>query len=221
MKYTKSLIISVSLVLFLFMGGHALAQGCDPNATGSSKLCNPVGAGDNPATNLKEFVIKALIVFAGFTTLIPIVAVVFAGFLMIISRGNPESITRAKETLTWTVYGFVMAISSYIIIAATIKLLGADNIPDPNSPQATVVNPLKDTNFGIFLKNMLTNFLGFVGVLAILMLIYYGFRYITSAGNEETAEQAKQGLTWSIAGVITVLLAYVIIRATATFFGLK
>lgn len=221
MKLKKVLLFLIVIGLF---GAFLVSaqKPCQPGAT-SAVLCNPIAGGDNPATNLKEFVLKSLIVFASFTTVIPIMAVVFAGFRMLIAQGNAESIEKAKETLTWTIYGFILAISSYIIIAATIKFLGATNLNqiDPNSPKAIVVNPLSDLDFGEFLTTILVNFMQIIGSIAILMIIFNGFRYITAGGNEEQTTHAKDGLKWSIAGIITILLAYVIIRATATFFGLK
>ncbi|MEJ0021716.1 MAG: pilin [Candidatus Doudnabacteria bacterium] len=219
MKFRKQVLIPL-IVFGLFTAFMVSAQGhCQPGQPASGALCNPIAG----ATTLKELALKILIVFAGFTTLIPIMAVVFAGFQMLISQGNPESIQKAKQTLTWTIYGFVLAICSYIIIAATIKFLGAENLNqiDPNSPAPTVVNPLGSADFTVFLKNLLLNFLGIVGVLAILMIIFNGFRYMTAGGNEEQTTIAKDGLKWSVAGVITIVLAYVIIRATATLFGLK
>jgi amino acid transporter len=54
-------------------------------------------------------------------------------------------------------------------------------------------------------------FLGIVGILAVAYLIYGGFRYITSAGNEETAEEAKKIIQNAIIGLIVIILSYIII----------
>jgi hypothetical protein len=218
MKLKSFLIPLVALGLFIAFLVSAQLQ-CRPNEVGQT-LCNPLG---NTATNLTQFIYYGISVFAGFTTLIPIVAVVFAGFRMITSRGNAENIQKAKEALTWAVLGFVLAVSSYIVIAATIKFIGADNLSriDTNAPEQNVVNPLSTIDFTVFLTKLLTNFLEIVGLIAVLIIIFNGFRYITSAGNEEQAEAAKEGLKWSIGGIIIIVLAYVIIRATATFVGLR
>ncbi|OGE80492.1 MAG: hypothetical protein A2660_01370 [Candidatus Doudnabacteria bacterium RIFCSPHIGHO2_01_FULL_45_18] len=53
--------------------------------------------------------------------------------------------------------------------------------------------------------------LAFAGIVAVLYLIIGGFRYITAAGNEETAEQAKKTIQNSIIGLIVILLSYVIV----------
>jgi cytochrome bd-type quinol oxidase subunit 2 len=54
-------------------------------------------------------------------------------------------------------------------------------------------------------------FLAIVGIVTVAFLIYGGFRYITSAGNEETAEQAKKIITNSIIGLIVIILSYIIV----------
>ena len=54
-------------------------------------------------------------------------------------------------------------------------------------------------------------FLGVVGILAVAYLIYGGFRYVTSAGNEEIAEEAKKIIQNAIIGLIVVILSFIII----------
>ncbi len=50
-----------------------------------------------------------------------------------------------------------------------------------------------------------------VGIVAVLFLIIGGFRYITSAGNDESVESAKKTIQNAIIGLIVVILAYVIV----------
>ena len=64
------------------------------------------------------------------------------------------------------------------------------------------------TDLALFIINIV---LAVVGVIAVAFLIMGGFRYITSAGNEEVAEGAKKTITNAIIGLIVVILSYVII----------
>src|SRR5438105_14040790 len=50
-----------------------------------------------------------------------------------------------------------------------------------------------------------------IGIVAVAFLIYGGFRYITSAGNDEVAESAKKTIQNSIIGLIVAILSYVIV----------
>lgn len=54
-------------------------------------------------------------------------------------------------------------------------------------------------------------FLAVVGIIAVAYLIYGGFMYITSGGNEETAEQAKKIIQNSIIGLVVIVLSFTII----------
>ncbi|MBW6441155.1 pilin [Patescibacteria group bacterium] len=55
----------------------------------------------------------------------------------------------------------------------------------------------------------ITNFvLGFVAIIATLMVIYGGVLYLTSLGNEEAADNAKRTIAHAITGLFIVGLAY-------------
>lgn len=67
----------------------------------------------------------------------------YGGFTYMLSSGNTQSVTKAKQTMTFVVAGFILAISAFVIIniisaftgltsILTIKFLG-DTVP-PSSP---------------------------------------------------------------------------------------
>lgn len=51
-----------------------------------------------------------------------------------------------------------------------------------------------------------------IGVIAVIMILVGGFRYITSAGNTEKLSQAKNTILYALIGLIVVALAQVIAR---------
>lgn len=51
-----------------------------------------------------------------------------------------------------------------------------------------------------------------IGVIAIIMIIYGGFRYITSGGASERVGNAKNTLIYAIVGLIIVALAQIIVH---------
>lgn len=55
-------------------------------------------------------------------------------------------------------------------------------------------------------------FLGFLGLLAVIMVIYGGFLYVTSAGNEENVNKAKKILLYAVVGIIVIILSFVLVR---------
>lgn len=198
---------------------------CTPTqspANAAPGLCNPFGSSVenpklDPVNDFKSLLFRLLIVFASFTALVPVVIIVAAGFQMIIAHGNAEAIQRAKTALSYAVYGFIMAVLSFVLVAGMADYLGANNLPDPSNPANDILaNPLVDKTFGdLVINKILINFLKLAGLLAILMLVFNGFRYITASGDEEQIKEAKDAMKWIAAGIITILFAYVIIKSTA------
>ncbi len=164
-----------------------------------------------------DLVVKVFGAFAGLIAVISIAFVVFNGFKLIIAS-NEEAITKAKEGLKWSVGGFVVGMLSFTVISGASKFLGfAPIAPGSDVIENSVVGPEQPGDFVSVLLFVMRNFLGIVGFATILMLIYYGFKYITAAGNEEAIEQAKTGLKWSILGFAVTLLAFTIVTGVSRF----
>lgn len=53
-----------------------------------------------------------------------------------------------------------------------------------------------------------------VGVVAVIMIIVGGFRYITSGGNDASVTSAKNTILYAIIGLVVVALAQVLVRFT-------
>ncbi|MFA6255208.1 MAG: pilin [Patescibacteria group bacterium] len=69
----------------------------------------------------------------------------------------------------------------------------------------------KDIREGIM--NVVNVLLGFLGILAIVIILWGGFRWLTSGGNEEKVGEAKKIITAGIIGLVIIFTAY----AIATF----
>lgn len=51
-----------------------------------------------------------------------------------------------------------------------------------------------------------------VGIIAVFMVLYGGFRFLTSAGNPESTKVAKNAILYAIIGLVIVALAQVIVK---------
>ncbi|MFA5022173.1 MAG: hypothetical protein WC508_03780 [Patescibacteria group bacterium] len=69
----------------------------------------------------------------------------------------------------------------------------------------------KDIREGIMA--VISVLLGFLGIIAIVIMLYGGFVWLTSAGNEEKVGQAKKIITAGVIGLVIIFVAY----ALATF----
>ena len=61
--------------------------------------------------------------------------------------------------------------------------------------------------------------LGLLGLVGVIMILYGGFIWLTSAGNEEKIAKAKKILSAAIIGLIVVILSWAIIRYSITVLG--
>lgn len=64
---------------------------------------------------------------------------------------------------------------------------------------------------GVFTKISNTLLL-IIGIISVIMLIYGGFRYIVSGGDNKKVTDAKNTILYAIIGLIISLLAYAIIN---------
>jgi hypothetical protein len=57
--------------------------------------------------------------------------------------------------------------------------------------------------------------LSFVGLIAVIFLIYGGFTYITSSGDDQATSKAKNIILYSVIGIVVILLSFVIVATVA------
>jgi len=84
---------------------------------------------------------------------------------------------------------------------------------DPISPTGSVGTPGSLTDI---LNHIGTNALSIItllaGILAVILLIWYGIQYITAGGSPDKAKAARTGIINSVIGIVIIVAAYFIIR---------
>lgn len=95
-----------------------------------------------------------------------------------------------------------------LVIVLTPMLVGAAWV-NPDAGNTGLPNESSPT---VFIMKIINIALGLAGLVAVLFLLIGGFRYITSAGNEEVAEQAKKIIINAIIGIVVIILSFVIVR---------
>ena len=71
-------------------------------------------------------------------------------------------------------------------------------------------------DFNQSIKNTTDWILGFVGMIAVLMLIWGGINYLTSAGDEDKARTGKKTISYAIIGLVVAGIAYAIVDVIIT-----
>jgi hypothetical protein len=68
------------------------------------------------------------------------------------------------------------------------------------------------SDVGSIAKNVVNVFSFIVGAVAVIMIIYGGFRYVTSGGESGAVGNAKNTLVYAIVGLVIVALAQLIVH---------
>ena len=71
-----------------------------------------------------------------------------------------------------------------------------------------ISNAISKKSFGATVIAMVNYFIGFLGFLATLTLVYAGVLWVVSAGNEELTTKAKKIITYAALGLVVVILSY-------------
>lgn len=85
------------------------------------------------------------------------------------------------------------------------------------STTVTLYNPLgsteADSDIRVILGRVIKGFLSIIGSIALLMFVYGGTLWLTSAGNPEFIKKGKDIIVWSILGLGVIFSAYAITNA--------
>jgi hypothetical protein len=121
-----------------------------------------------------------------------------------------------KKLTKKTVLGLVLAVMILTpVMALTVAIdpaIGAD-ISTWGAKSAPTNVP---TDIRGAIMNVTNWILGFVSIIATLIVIYGGVLYLTAAGNEEAVEKAKKTMSYGIIGVVICGLAYAIVIVVST-----
>lgn len=90
---------------------------------------------------------------------------------------------------------------------AQINLLpgGSTKATSGNGKVATI------SDLGTMIQTVIGYVLGFAGIVFFVLLVVGGFKYITSGGDPKAVEGAQKTLTSAIAGLVVILLSYLIL----------
>ncbi len=64
----------------------------------------------------------------------------------------------------------------------------------------------------VLLNTILSYFLGFLGFVCVIMVIYGGILYVTSAGNDENVGKAKKILLYAAIGIVIIMVSYALVN---------
>lgn len=75
---------------------------------------------------------------------------------------------------------------------------------------------LSGQDLRITIANIIRTAMGLLGIIAVLIVLYGGFKWMTAAGSEEKVGEAKKIITSGIIGLIIIISAYAIASFVVT-----
>ncbi|MBI1961525.1 MAG: hypothetical protein HYS45_02385 [Parcubacteria group bacterium] len=69
------------------------------------------------------------------------------------------------------------------------------------------------------IANVVNILLGFLGILAVIIILYAGFKWMTASGNEEQVGEARKMLLQAVIGLVIIMLAWVITNFVTSQIG--
>lgn len=109
---------------------------------------------------------------------------------------------------------FILSLSFIFVMFAPV--LAAPAPADPNVVKLD--NPLTSgTSVSSIIRVVIKSALGIIGALTLLMLVWGGFQWLTSAGNPEKVKMGTQTMVWAIIGVVLVFASYLLLSTFTNY----
>ncbi len=101
-----------------------------------------------------------------------------------------------------------------ITLFSMIPMAGATALLNPtDNPEAVSTATGGESSFRGLVLRVINYFLGFLGLISVIMVIYGGVTYVTSAGNDDAVGNAKKIIMYALIGLVVVLLSFVVVSA--------
>ena len=125
---------------------------------------------------------------------------------------------------------FLKKIKLFLILSVLITapvFVGAD--VSGTSPGGSVTgqspvgieNPLKAKDLTELLNNIINFLLTLAAPIAVIMMIYAGYLFITASDNEEKVKTARKTMLYVVIGIAILILSKGVVTLVSSFFPLK
>ncbi|MDP2944468.1 MAG: pilin [bacterium] len=106
-----------------------------------------------------------------------------------------------------------LAILAFLVVPVLTLTANAQFDPGLNQVSTGLNNSLSSTDPRIVIGRIINMVLGFLGVIAVGIILLGGFKWMTAGGNEEKTGEAKKLLGAGVIGLVIILSSW----AIATF----
>ena len=160
-----------------------------------SRILGAVGLGDNiPHLQATQGALDGVLnTIYGLAGALAVIFIIIGGIRYILAAGNSAQLTQAKNTILYSIVGLII-----VILAFSITNF--------------VIGKLDVTSFASIRDSIINTLLYVAGSLAVVMIVYGAFRYVSSNGNTANITAAKNTILYAVIGLIITILAFAIVN---------
>lgn len=120
-------------------------------------------------------------------------------------------------------FGLVFAFATPIVMTSNVldNQAHAEGAADLIQKGADSTGQKDSRSAGDLAKDFVNIMLFAVGILAVIMLIWGGIRYVLSGGDSGAVSSAKKTILYAVVGLIVAILAYAIVNFVITTIAKK
>jgi len=113
-----------------------------------------------------------------------------------------------KKIAVFAVFASLLVLPLVVVAQEEFGLGAGQGFTDTIS--TTLPGTAGDTNVPTVIARLVNWAMGFLGIIAVVIILAGGFMWMTAAGNEEKVGKAKKLLIAGIIGLVIILAAYII-----------
>lgn len=127
-----------------------------------------------------------------------------------------QTIEATDQTQASSACNAIAGTSHVVYDASTCPAKKTPISTDPN--MVKLENPLSSgTDVSSIISIVIKTALSIIGALTLLMLVWGGFQWLTSAGNPEKVKMGTQTMVWAIIGVVLVFASYILLSTFTSY----
>lgn len=184
----------------------AITRPCE-NITQEELDCHdkttPGSGADCISNYVKKFALNIGQMIGDIGAYVAVALAMFGGFLYMTSAGDPGKAAKGRKTIINSCIG---------IVITKVSSLALKTVSDFMSRIGS------DKSIGNIASEVAGEMLFWGGAICVIMIMWGGFQYTTSAGDPGKAAKARQTLLYAVVGLVLMIVAAVIINfAVSTF----
>lgn len=106
---------------------------------------------------------------------------------------------------------FALMIGALTLVSALPVASAAILSPTDNPAEVSSATG-GETSLRALVLRIVNYFLTFLGIVAVIMVIYGGVLYVTAAGNDDAVGKAKKIIMYALIGIIIILLSFALVN---------